>query len=160
MGQDKTEESVQNILVMCVSRSCNYDLICATEKEQNNSGSSGNDVVKLGQHTVSIMQSKVHLIWNSPIIEKGLFRGWPAAGGADNSIVYWRSLRPAWFWVDKREQSGDSEEIPFIRLTSRQRDTGRGETWKDSTAGSGGHRGTASSADSLGPVAQPTCHSS
>lgn len=78
-----------------------------------------NDVAKLGQHTVSIIQSKVHLIWKCPVIEKGLFWGWPATGGADSGIVRRRSLRPAWFGVDKREQSGGSEEIPFIRLTSR-----------------------------------------
>ena len=78
---------------------------------------------------------------------------WTAAGGGDSCIVYWRSLRPAWFWVDKREQGSDWEEIPFIRLTRLQESHRKRRNLKRySTAESYGHRGTASSPDS------PTIH--
>lgn len=66
MGQDKSQESVQNILVMCVFHNSQIRLDPRKRKKEKRkkktSGPPGDDVAKLGQHTVLLMQSKVHFI--------------------------------------------------------------------------------------------------
>lgn len=59
MGQDETEDGLQNILVMCVCHS----LIHASEGGQKSSQHPLEMMLlKVGQHPVRIMQSKVHFI--------------------------------------------------------------------------------------------------
>ena len=79
---------VSRMFWLCVCLTAwSFDLIYATTKNKGNySGPPGNDVAKLGQHTVSIRQSKVRFIWKSPIIVKGQFWGRLAAGGGGGGV--------------------------------------------------------------------------
>lgn len=158
MGQD---EGVSRMFWLCVCLTAwSFDLIYTTKKNKENySGPPGNDAAKLGQHTVSIMQSKVHFIWKSPIIVNGWFWGRLAAGGDQTTALCTGGLKGLrGSGLTKEDRAVTQRKYLLSDWWAAKETQEEAKLSQDSTAGSNGQRGTASSPDSLGPVAQPTCH--
>lgn len=88
---------------------CNYDLIHAT-------GPSGNGVAERGQHTVKRNAEQSAIIEEE---KKASFEAGRPPGGEQTTALCTGGLEgvrgSGW---TKGNRPGDSEEIPFIRLTS------------------------------------------